>query len=66
MWKHMRVYEPKMMVYKKYMSVNGSKWMYMKAFEAILWYMNVYESVWMYMKQYDGIWKYMIVFDCKW
>ena len=29
------------------MSVNGSKWVYMKVFEAILWYMIVYESVWM-------------------
>ena len=39
------------------MIVNGSKWVYMKVYEAILWYMNVYEIVWMYMKQYDGIWK---------
>ena len=27
------------------MSVIGSKWVYMKVFEAVLWYMNVYESV---------------------
>ena len=27
------------------MSVIGSKWVYMKVFEAELWYMNVYESV---------------------
>ena len=27
------------------MSENGSKWVYMKVYEAILWYMNVYESV---------------------
>ena len=39
------------------MSVNGSKWVHMKVYEAILWYMNVYENVWMYMRQYDGIWK---------
>ena len=49
-----------------YMSVNGSKWVYMKAYEVILWYMNVYESVWMYMRQCDDKWKYMIVYECKW
>ena len=37
------------------MSVNGSRYIYMKVYEAILWYMNVYESKWMYMSQYDGI-----------
>ena len=58
-----------MMVYKNIwasMSVNGSKWVYMKAYQAILWYKNVYESVWMYMRQNDGIWKYMMVYECKW
>ena len=39
------------------MSVTGSRWIYMKVYEAILWYMNVYEGVLMYMSQYDGIWK---------
>ena len=28
------------------MSVNGSKRVYMKVYEAIIWYMNVYENVW--------------------
>ena len=27
------------------MSVNGSKSVFIKVFEAVLWYMNVYESV---------------------
>ena len=39
------------------MSVNGSRWIYMKVYEAILWYMIVYEGVLMYMSQCDGIWK---------
>ena len=39
------------------MSVNGSRWIYMKLYEAILWYMIVYEGVLMYMSQCDGIWK---------
>ena len=39
------------------MSVNGSRWTYMKVYEAILWYMIVYEGVLMYMSQCDGIWK---------
>ena len=37
-----------MMVYEsigQYISVNGSKSVYIKMFEAVLWYMNVYESV---------------------
>ena len=39
------------------MSVNGSRWIYMKVYEAILWYMIVYEGVLMYMSQCDSIWK---------
>ena len=31
------------------MNVNGSKWMYMKVYEAIWWYMNAYEGVRVYM-----------------
>ena len=47
------------------MSVNGNKWVYMKAYEAIFCYKNVYQSEWMYMSNYDGIWKYMMVYECK-
>ena len=39
------------------MSVNGSRWICMKVYEAILWYMIVYEGVLMYMSHCDGIWK---------
>ena len=39
------------------MSVIGSRWIYLKVYEAILWYMIVYEGVLMYMSQCDGIWK---------
>ena len=38
------------------MSVNGSKWVYMKAHKAILRYKNVYEPKWWF----------MIVYECKW
>ena len=48
------------------MSVDGSKWVYMRVYEAILWYMNVYKSVGIFLRQYDGIWKYILVFECKW
>ena len=37
------------------MSENGSKRVYMKVYEPILWYMNVYENVGIYMNLYDGI-----------
>ena len=37
------------------MSVNGSKWVYMRLYEAVWWYMNAYENVWMYMSKDDGI-----------
>ena len=39
------------------MSVNGSRWIYLKVYEAILWYMIVYEGVLMNMSQCDGKWK---------
>ena len=52
-WKLMKAYEwisANTMVYEsigQYKRVNGSKWVYMKVYEVILWYMNVYESIWM-------------------
>ena len=45
------------------MNVNGSKWEYMKVYEALRWYMNAYEGIWMYMSQYDGCVK---VYDSIW
>ena len=34
---------------------NGSRLIYMRVYEAILWHMNVYEGVLMYMSNCDGI-----------
>ena len=37
------------------MSLNGSRWVFMKVYETILWFMIVYEGVLMYMSHCDGI-----------
>ena len=48
------------------MNVNGSKWEYMKVYEALRLYRNACESVWMYKSQKCGLWKYMSVNSSKW
>ena len=48
------------------MSVNGSKWIYMRVYEAMGWYMDAYDGVWVYIRSYGCILKFMMVYECKW
>ena len=45
------------------MSVDGSKWVYMRVYEAII---IVYECIWKRRDIFEAIWRYMKVYDRIW